>query len=105
MVMGITLGWLARDWRFVRERHAALADFPEKGKAIAVEDVPPHLIRGPIPNIPFWREWMGDRAILLIFLWPRESSMEGMPDPDTERFTRLFPEAIVQRETYAELAR
>jgi hypothetical protein len=86
--------WLAWELRYIRERQAALAASKDRQSGFAMymsafeaQELPrawPY--PGDEPRIPFWRAWLGDRAIGIITLY------DGT-EVDCVRLRALFPEA------------
>ena len=82
-VVGVSIGWLVSELKFVRDRQALLDWAADETHIIKfVHFAPPH------PTVPFWRIWLGDRPkshVLLPF-----SSTKAV----VERAEALFPEAL-----------
>ncbi len=98
---GLFLGWLAREWKFVRDRRAfdVAARACHGGYAFSVADSMaanwPQPIseqeretRGP-PQVPVWRRWLGDEPYGLVMVpdvWTKTMAQET---------AALFPEGWV----------
>jgi hypothetical protein len=85
-VAGLFLGWIAWEWRFVRERHAARA---RAARVFTAAEYNPEreMTNLSEPHIPFWRTLMGDEAIWVI---------TPATEQDRTQFRVIFPEAEVQ---------
>jgi len=86
-VTGAATGWLLREWRFVAQRQAAIAQAWE-----IFDPAPPFKSKLEVanrskPRIAFWRTLMGDKAISVI---------TTEPEQDLAQLKALFLEAQVQ---------
>lgn len=97
-IVGVACGWLAREWKFVRDRRAfdVAARATGGGYAFSAQDSMAASWPQPIPDaeyktrwppkVPVWRRWLGDEPYGLVMV----------PDQWTEGEARktaaLFPE-------------
>lgn len=91
-VCAVCLGWLAWEIKFIRERQAWLSVNGHKAKLVEDWQPPggftniPGVFSPPNVHIPFWRVWLGDKAVYdLNFL--HDSTQE-----QREYALKLFPE-------------
>jgi hypothetical protein len=86
-VLGIAIGKLGNEWRLVKQRKLAL-----QGLSILPNQDAPAGFRRDIPEPPFWRRAMGDKAMQVIYLEPGpgvEINAKAL------LLKRLFPEATI----------
>jgi hypothetical protein len=82
--------WLGRETWVVRERLATRKWLDEIGGRAHLTTKPQMyasvLVLEPVNTLPFWRRWLGDESLEFVSL-----PLHG----DTERISRLFPEAKI----------
>ncbi len=98
-LLALFMGWLGWELKFVRERTTAIKWVRDNGgtcvmasdwRALAPPGSP--LVKS-FPTVPFWRRWMGDEAVIILF--PKDYATDWAEHLEWDKlFLRLFPEAV-----------